>query len=1020
MSSNKSSSAAAIAAANAAPPLDLPTAVSETNDSSVQSLADGRSENRRRKFKPLHAVRRFFKGNKKRSKSKDSDEINIVSVRAKSTSALHSQSVEDYEDDGGFHHSRRSLRKNKSRSEDSVLMDQHAAKPGFLRKLACSVEGIDKSLHMSNSEKLSTHGSQQSLTSLDEQMLSLANELMAGASKTKKDDQDSGIDLEAVGKTTFLNTDAAKFKISVRPKSRKGSRNHRRNFSSKISATLPSLNEEQCVGGQEFIVESRPTMAQTPASICDEIISRSPPTKFKSDWDLTAEIKNDLLSRDSPEAQVESLESVSTNIRKSPDLVDDVIHVIKTTTPPNVINSLEKETQFGDIKEPEFDRKEVNPQNNQMQKDLEEQDVTKDSMAESDNNKNKTEEYLSPEVGSNATKDENILEQSPTEKDKEIKEEHHTIKPSKDLFGISLISNTDLSSPERPVSPPSCSSPTEVKEVETEETRQVSATTDPMVSLSENTNNDESKFSETDNKKDVMVISSSNTTMSPNSDSPQKVLGQSPPMEANESLPKKIPTPKSKTSVKSKDFDERKPKDRSLLEMSASFKDYSMFNRTEPEGIEMAKKITSRRLPMKAVAACDNEPIYENISLFQRKENIPKVQKEILNVNRKIPSVTSETQLPGVSSDSPGLSSSSDSHDVTATSETLPPLPPRKCPPRKLPSPPEFITSPPPINTTLSKSVENIFKISSQTVTDKDKASSFTISKPARKLPPRPLSAEIIQQPVSSDSFLPSKSNTPLSNANMMRAMSVKEKSPTRTGESIVKKYVPKRSKSTIENLSTDLNTNADPGNKNTNGLAVFQNNTNRLSALFEAKTSTKTPKVVTFKEKPPVSVNKPVYPKSPAPCRQIKLPSKMSTYTATTTTTPASSSLTCIDAIKKLTSTSKSSTFKDPTPSCKTSSEQEAQEVSPKVKSLEKKYASLKENQASGETIPNRKTPSYLKKKELEIEIMPKNVVSKTTSATDTNNEKNEAISEMCKDCSSRKNKVLDIVKNFQKLQAT
>lgn len=61
---------------------------------------DAKLEGKKKKFKPLEAMRKLFKGGRKRSKSKE-EQVSIVSLKAKSTGALHIEPPED-DDDGGY------------------------------------------------------------------------------------------------------------------------------------------------------------------------------------------------------------------------------------------------------------------------------------------------------------------------------------------------------------------------------------------------------------------------------------------------------------------------------------------------------------------------------------------------------------------------------------------------------------------------------------------------------------------------------------------------------------------------------------------------------------------------------------------------------------------------------------------------------------------------------------------------------------------------------------------------------
>nr|KAG5701765.1 hypothetical protein BaRGS_000755 [Batillaria attramentaria] len=53
-----------------------------------------KGDGKKRKFKPFEAVRKFFGKNKRKSKD---EQVSVVAVKAKSTTALHN----DEDDDGG-------------------------------------------------------------------------------------------------------------------------------------------------------------------------------------------------------------------------------------------------------------------------------------------------------------------------------------------------------------------------------------------------------------------------------------------------------------------------------------------------------------------------------------------------------------------------------------------------------------------------------------------------------------------------------------------------------------------------------------------------------------------------------------------------------------------------------------------------------------------------------------------------------------------------------------------------------
>lgn len=62
-------------------------------------FAELKADGKKRKFKPLEAMRKFFGKGKRKSKD---DQVSVVAVKAKSTTALHhSNNDGDEDDDGG-------------------------------------------------------------------------------------------------------------------------------------------------------------------------------------------------------------------------------------------------------------------------------------------------------------------------------------------------------------------------------------------------------------------------------------------------------------------------------------------------------------------------------------------------------------------------------------------------------------------------------------------------------------------------------------------------------------------------------------------------------------------------------------------------------------------------------------------------------------------------------------------------------------------------------------------------------
>ncbi|XP_052829627.1 probable serine/threonine-protein kinase nek3 [Octopus bimaculoides] len=1135
------------------------------------AIADSKNESKKRKFNPLVAVRKFFKGSKKRSKLKDNEEISIVSMRAKSTSALHRQSVEDYdeEDDGGFLLSRRSLRKNKSRSEDSVLMEQHASKSGFLRKLAYSVEGIDKTLHMSRSGKLSGHGSQQSLNSSDSYegfsipAKDLNSSICSYGDKQENPDSVYGIDLEAVAKTPSLNTDAAKFKISVRPKSRRGSRQHRRNFSSKISTTLPSLNEEQCIGGQEFGDVLQKSVCLEPNTL-DEIVtsedisslkesnndSSGLPIKYSEDKENKMLIPGITLSN-KPLSQENFLTNSTVDIKDTVDLslklspvpkspvklsVYDNVSLERTSSATNIsithsvspelneaFNRIIKERNTTNAdgnenvsKDQIFELQKSSPEKEQEQSIEEISQIKFDFQAikatstpvfnlKKDINTNAKEENIENE---NVSKDPLLeLEESNLKKENEVKmsleeissininyqdvTEHSTVDSDFDEHCINKESpNYDETSvsPERPDN----DMPKKKLFINSESDNKLST---DVKDSNENLSKENTEYfmtSESSISQDQTLLDFSlNLSIKPNSESTsfnsnfvqQKELlspkhqTKSQGSEENSITESLIPSQFQYDNSSNFETPLTVPGKDILMAKRFKKENFSTHGSSEPAWVQMAKKKQAFREKVDTNKELDQNDSPKEITavksegskeiLMEKKLSIPKMHKEILNVNMKSPSALSEittgtptttaaSVLPSTHSFVPHLS-----YKLCSATNTVKSIPISNVNTNISPITITRTTSTVTTATTISAST-NISNTSTSTgqptdvlnklssvsqLPHKEKTSVTNVSKclTQKTLVQRPLSAEITGQQLSSSvkTFSQSKSSVQSSTTNMTRAMSVKEMSPSsRDNDKVIQKNIPKRSKSIIDNQS-NTSLKVVPANNDANDLSVCQNNTNRLSALFEAKTSAQTCGV--FKEKISPSITKPTFGKTPVP-----VPLKKSV--ATTTTNASNVTTANITTSGKETLPVQSSTIQKDLSSCKTDSQEGSIKEVPKkigvlnyLKPLESKTVSLKQkpsmegseqSQSTGETIPSWKSDINLKKKDViekpvKIEIVPKSEVSKApsvleqSSSTDTNNEKNQTNTEKCKvekcsDVSARKTSVLDIVKNFQKMQAT
>ncbi|XP_029648829.1 mucin-17-like isoform X1 [Octopus sinensis] len=1134
--------------------------------SQSSAIADNKNENKKRKFNPLVAVRKFFKGNKKRSKLKDNEEISIVSMRAKSTSALHRQSVEDYdeEDDGGFLLSRRSLRKNKSRSEDSVLMEQHASKAGFLRKLAYSVEGIDKSLHMSRSGKLSGHGSQQSLNSSDsyEGFATPAKDLNSSicsyGDKQETPDNVHGIDLEAVAKTPSLNTDAAKFKISVRPKSRRGSRQHRRNFSSKISTTLPSLNEEQCIG-QEFgdilqksvslepntsdeietlddipsLKESNndssglpikysedkenkmliPGITLSNKSLSQENFLTNSTVDIKDTVDLSLKlspvpkspVKLSLYDNVSPEC-TSSATNISSTHSVSPELSEAFNRIIKERNTTNADDS--EKVSNNQI----FELEKSSPEKEQEQSIEEISPIKFDFQAikaastpifnlKKDINTNTKEVNIENE---NVSKDPLLeLEESNPEKENEVKmsleeissininyqdvTEHSTV--DSDL-GEHCIKKESPNHDETSVSPEHSDNDLLKKKlyINSESDNKLSTNVEDSNDNLSKENAEYLMISESSISQDqILLDSSSNLSKIPYSESTS--------FDSNFVHQKELLSPKPRTKSQGSEensitesliplwfqYDNSSiletpltvPGKGILMGKRLQTENFSSHGSSEPAWVQMAKKKQAFHEKVDTNKELDQNDLPKEITasksegskevLMEKKLSIPKMHKEILNVNMKSPSALSEiaTGTPTTTAVSVPPSTHSSvphlSYKHCSATNTVKSIPISNASTNISPITITRTTSTVTTTTTISASTNiSNTSISTGQPTDvlnklssvsqpphKEKASTTNVSKclTQKTLVQRPLSAEITGQQLSSSvkTFSQSKSSVQSSNTNMTRAMSVKELSPSsRDNDKVIQKNIPKRSKSIIDNQS-NTSLKVAPVNNDANDLSVCQNNTNRLSALFEAKTSAQTCGV--FKEKISPSVTKPTFGKTPVPVPPKKSASTITSNASNVTTATITTS-------SKETLPAQSSTIQKDVSSCRTDSQEGSIKEVPKkigilnyLKPLESKIVSLKqkpslEGSEQGETTPSWKSEINLKKKDViekpvKIEIVPKSEVSKASSvleqssSTDTNNEKNQTNTEKCKvekcsDLNARKTSVLDIVKNFQKLQAT
>ncbi|KAK3719849.1 hypothetical protein RRG08_040150 [Elysia crispata] len=264
------------------------------------------ADGKKKKFKPLSAVRKLF-GGKKRKK-----EESVVAVKAQSTTALHSSRYRDEEDedddDGGFKSHQQKpvglVAGTRSLSEDSVFSPEPREAPiGSFPKSAVSEESLPKSAFQSElfsklskrrsqysdddrddglprspvppvttadvimgtplkpaGKKSNNRDSDQSLISVDsseneEDKLFETNWKSAVPSIRSKEQDRQGsssdmdpLDFSSIQKTELLTSGAAKDRISVKPKARRATSKSRKKGDTNSPLSLPSLNEESPTG----------------------------------------------------------------------------------------------------------------------------------------------------------------------------------------------------------------------------------------------------------------------------------------------------------------------------------------------------------------------------------------------------------------------------------------------------------------------------------------------------------------------------------------------------------------------------------------------------------------------------------------------------------------------------------------------------------------------------------------------------------------------------------------------------
>lgn len=213
--------------------------------------AEDEQKDKKKKFRPLEKMRKFFKSSKKSTKSKDSD-------KAKSTGALHKEAEQsEDDDDGGF--ARLPMGGTRSISEDSVFKpEQKEGGLDPLRQTAISMEQVNQQFQSTSTGKSTSRESDKSLLSVDgsenEEEDLFASDWKSSVASVKNPDDNStskesskmDLDFAAVKRDTqTLTSDAAKHRISVKPKSRKSSVLQSRRVADRTTAPhLPRVTEE--------------------------------------------------------------------------------------------------------------------------------------------------------------------------------------------------------------------------------------------------------------------------------------------------------------------------------------------------------------------------------------------------------------------------------------------------------------------------------------------------------------------------------------------------------------------------------------------------------------------------------------------------------------------------------------------------------------------------------------------------------------------------------------------------------
>ncbi|XP_052721345.1 muscle M-line assembly protein unc-89-like isoform X1 [Crassostrea angulata] len=285
------------------------------------AVTEDEQKDKKKKFRPLEKMRKFFKSSKKSSKTKDSD-------KAKSTGALHKEAEQsEDDDDGGF--ARLPMGGTRSISEDSVFKpEQKEGGLDPLRQTAISMEQVNQQfkselfsklkrrtlshsdeddglpqspaphvttadlilgggLKSTSTGKSTSRESDKSLLSVDgsenEEEDLFASDWKSSVASVKSPDDNStskepssmDFDFAAVKRDTqTLTSDAAKHRISVKPKSRKSSMVQSRRVADRATVPhLPRVTEEPTKQSEDSIPpqDHRTSIKVTAQPIVDEL-----------------------------------------------------------------------------------------------------------------------------------------------------------------------------------------------------------------------------------------------------------------------------------------------------------------------------------------------------------------------------------------------------------------------------------------------------------------------------------------------------------------------------------------------------------------------------------------------------------------------------------------------------------------------------------------------------------------------------------------------------------------------------